>query len=128
MRKPRKNSWYFFPRLRRRQLTKNTCCNRGTEERSRDLLPRIHGLLWQRLWNVLVQLQSSAIRIEHVDVLDVGAWRHRHRLADGTGRVTSGRCEAGLPQPSDRGIEVAGEQMEVRQSGREVGSPRLHLE
>jgi hypothetical protein len=38
-----------------------------------DLLPRIHGLLWQRLRNVLIQLQARAIRIEHVDVPDMGA-------------------------------------------------------
>jgi hypothetical protein len=47
----------------------------------------------------------------------MGAWRNRHRLADGTGRVASGRCEAGLPKPSDRGIEVARQQMEVVSPG-----------
>src|SRR2546422_11728950 len=31
MRQPPKNSWHFFPRLRRRQLTGNTCCSRATE-------------------------------------------------------------------------------------------------
>src|SRR6266576_2287927 len=92
--------------------------NRSIGQRSGHLLPRIDGLLWERLRNVLVQLQSSTIRIEHVDVLDMGARRNRHRLGDGTGRVTSGCCEAGLPEPSDRGIEVAGQQMEVRQPGR----------
>ena len=66
---------------------------------------------------MLIQLQSNAIRIEHVDVLDMGAWRNPHRLADGTGRVASGRCEASLPKPGDRGIEVARQQMKVRQPG-----------
>src|SRR5258705_13179300 len=119
MRKPRKNSWYFFPRLRRRQLTKNTCCNRGTEERSRDLLPRIHGLLWQRLWNVLIQLQSNAIRIEHVDVLDMGALRDRHRVPDAAGRVTSGRCETGWPKPPGYGVAEAVHHLDRRQDGGE---------
>src|ERR1041385_3284362 len=31
MRQRLKNSWHFFLRLRRRQLTRNTCCSRATE-------------------------------------------------------------------------------------------------
>src|SRR4030095_3762285 len=58
----------------------------------------------------------------------MGAWRHRHGLADRTGRVSCGRYEARLPEPSDRGLEVAGQQMEVRQPGGEMCSRRVHLE
>src|SRR5262245_17658964 len=56
------------------------------------------------------------------------ARRNRDRLADGAGRVASSRRETGLTEPRDRGIEVARQQMEVRQSRRKVRSHGLQLE